>query len=233
MTAVLKRAEIVAATAIIDMNGSTDYVEAYVYSNGTVAQGTAQFTYFQGSMLAPLASGVVAGTGSAGYVPVWTGGNAVTYDSTSGGQFAWDLTNHRLGIGTTSPGFKLDVNGGINIAAGQNYNQQGVSVLRTSDNANTVVNPPSASGGVYLAWDRGSGGVFMGNLPNNSAGYALCYNNSNGQLMWGAACNWSDERLKTNIKPLAPVRGLAAIERLHPVTFNWPMPIERRAMGCR
>ena len=95
-------------TAIIDMNGSTDYVEVYFYdTNASPAiYGPAEYTYFTGGLLAPLASGTVAGTGSAGYVPVWTSGNAVTYDSTAGGQFAWDLTNHSLGIGTATPSTK-------------------------------------------------------------------------------------------------------------------------------
>ena len=90
-------------TVIVDMNGSSDYLEAYGYSSDGTASGGANLTNFSGSMLAPLASGVVAGTGSAGYVPYWTSGNALSYDSTSGGQYYWDSTNHRLGIGTASP----------------------------------------------------------------------------------------------------------------------------------
>ncbi|MDX1923257.1 MAG: tail fiber domain-containing protein [Alphaproteobacteria bacterium] len=93
-------------TAIVDANGTTDYFELYVWSQNTNLYGGSNVTYFTGGMLAPLASGTVAGTGSAGYVPVWTSGNAITYDSTAGGQFAWDLTNHSLGIGTATPSTK-------------------------------------------------------------------------------------------------------------------------------
>ncbi len=98
-------------TATVDANGTTDYFEMYVWSQDTNLYGGSNVTYFTGAMLAPLASGTVAGTGSAGYVPVWTSGNAITYDSTAGGQFAWDLTNHRLGIGTATPASALHVHG--------------------------------------------------------------------------------------------------------------------------
>jgi hypothetical protein len=57
----------------------------------------------------------VAGTGSAGYVPYWTSSTNIGSDQTSGGQFFWDSTNHRLGIGTTVPTTTLDVfSGGDN-----------------------------------------------------------------------------------------------------------------------
>jgi Chaperone of endosialidase len=103
----------VTLTAVVDANGTTDYFEVYAYNSANAAaEGNTSLTYFSGSMMAPLASGVVAGTGSAGYVPVWTSGNAITYDSTAGGQFAWDLTNHRLGIGTAAPTNLLTVGGG-------------------------------------------------------------------------------------------------------------------------
>jgi hypothetical protein len=68
-----------AVTAVIEMNGTTDYVEAYVYiGGGNSVSGTIGTSYFQGSMLAPLAEGIVAGTGTAGKIPVWTSGNALT-----------------------------------------------------------------------------------------------------------------------------------------------------------
>jgi hypothetical protein len=102
----------VTLTAVVDANGTTDYFEVYAYNSvNAAAEGNTGLTYFSGGMLAPLASGVVAGTGAAGYVPYWTSGNALTYDSTAGGQFYWDSTNHRLGLGTSTPSTLLHVNG--------------------------------------------------------------------------------------------------------------------------
>jgi hypothetical protein len=42
---------IVAVNAVIDMNGTTDYVEAFVAPSGTTVKGNAVSTYFTGSFL--------------------------------------------------------------------------------------------------------------------------------------------------------------------------------------
>jgi len=61
----------VTATAIVDMNGTTDYLEGYAQnSGGTTISGSASATYFTGALLAPLASGSLAGTGTASYLPI-------------------------------------------------------------------------------------------------------------------------------------------------------------------
>ena len=41
---------------IVDMNGTTDYLEGYVYSTGTALNGDAAFTYFTGAMIAPVSA---------------------------------------------------------------------------------------------------------------------------------------------------------------------------------
>lgn len=51
-------------------------------------------------------SSLVDGSGSAGHIPFWTDANSISYDN---GQLYWDSTNHRLGIGTTSPGKELHI----------------------------------------------------------------------------------------------------------------------------
>lgn len=152
--------------AILDMNGSTDYVEIYIYdASATTIEGTSRFTYFSGSMLAPLASGVVAGTGSAGYVPYWTSGNALTYDSTASGQFYWDSTNHRLGIGTTTPTQTLDVYGVIAATNG--------GMLSSGSSAGFQANDRSTSGaGVFY---RQNG---VNYLYDSTVGNVIAYNGS-------------------------------------------------------
>ena len=94
---------------IVDMNGTTDYLDAAVYDGGsTTIDGTASYTYFTGSLLAPLASGSVAGTGTASYVPKWSSStnltNSVLYDNGTG-----------VGIGTATLANTLDVNGRASI----------------------------------------------------------------------------------------------------------------------
>jgi hypothetical protein len=49
----------------------------------------------------------VTGTGVNGHVSYWTGANTQGYDNT--GNFFWDATNDRLGIGTATPAERLQV----------------------------------------------------------------------------------------------------------------------------
>ncbi len=53
--------------------------------------------------------GNLIGSGSAGKIPFWTSSNMLAYNST----FAWDNTNGRLGIGTTSPDQQLELTGNL------------------------------------------------------------------------------------------------------------------------
>lgn len=61
--------------------------------------------YFQTALSNP-----VTGTGLSGHVPYWNTSGTLTYDAD--GNLYWDATNNRFGIGTTSPGGILDVQGG-------------------------------------------------------------------------------------------------------------------------
>ncbi|MBI5469695.1 hypothetical protein HY968_00025, partial [Candidatus Kaiserbacteria bacterium] len=78
-------------TVILDMNGSTDYFEAWGTSNSTTFDGTATRTYFTGALIAP----VNATAGG------WQNDNTQSFlaDST-------DL----VGIGTSTPWAKLAIN---------------------------------------------------------------------------------------------------------------------------
>ena len=60
----------------------------------------------------------ITGNGSTNYIPYWTGTNALAFTG-----MYWDNTNGRLGIGTTSPQAKLQVNGRvlINYAAAPGF----------------------------------------------------------------------------------------------------------------
>ena len=49
----------------------------------------------------------IDGSGSANKIAIWQDSDTLTYDS----NLHWDNTNNRLGIGTSSPAYRLDVNG--------------------------------------------------------------------------------------------------------------------------
>ena len=58
--------------------------------------------------------GLLDGSGATNHVTYWSDANTLTYDN---GQFYWDPTNNRLGIGTPTPTYKLHLYGTSNNAA--------------------------------------------------------------------------------------------------------------------
>ncbi len=52
-------------------------------------------------------TGTVTGSGAAGQVTYWTGSSTVSGNN----NLFWDIVNERLGVGTTTPGHKVEING--------------------------------------------------------------------------------------------------------------------------
>jgi len=102
---------LVANTSIIlDMNGSTDYVEAFVYSAGNTVSGLTYFTYFNGTLIAS-GNGLAGGGGAsaindlsdvntsgaaAGNVLRYDGSNWVVSESSAGESAIASLTDVSL-----------------------------------------------------------------------------------------------------------------------------------------
>lgn len=103
-------------------------------------------------------------------------------------------TSNNVGIGTSSPVAKLQIETSIDRQA-----------IRMRDT--------DATAGKY--WNFGPDGSNSIVLENNAgAGVYI----ADGGTAWAGL---SDERLKTNIQALGATNGLAAINKLDTVTFNW------------
>jgi hypothetical protein len=114
-----------------------------------------------------VASSVTA-AGSAGAVQFNTG-NVLDADSSN---FLWDKTNHRLGIGTATPGSALDVKGTLRLS-GATSGYVGFAPAATA--GSTTYTLPSADGtSGQVLYTNGSGtlawGTITGVSPGGSAG---------------------------------------------------------------
>lgn len=142
-------------TAIVDMNGTSDYVEAMATSSGTVIAGTIERTYFSGSQIDG-GGGSAAAAGSAGQIQFNQGGNLQADSALN-----WDNTTKQLGIGTASPEARIEIEGGrlridgntssgvlelenelgdINyVFTGANNDRNGALVLRTNNSKDILL----------------------------------------------------------------------------------------------
>ncbi|MGE0512883.1 MAG: tail fiber domain-containing protein [Hyphomicrobiaceae bacterium] len=92
--------------------------------SGAIRYNTGNIQYCNGSSWTSLSSNTTAvleGSGSANHIAYWTDSDTLAYDS---GQFYWDASGNRLGIGTStlSAGAALNVSGGVVIKTGSGAN---------------------------------------------------------------------------------------------------------------
>lgn len=96
----------------------TDNTPGYYYNSGTPGSPVWERVM--------VSSGSLSGSGAATRVAFWSGATALS----SNANLFWDNTNSRLGIGTASPGWRLDVAGNARI--GDNAGQNTIAALAVS-----------------------------------------------------------------------------------------------------
>lgn len=143
--------------------------------NGTIAAadlssmgaGTNQSIIWNGTAWVPYspATGTLTGTGTTNYLPKWTGATTL-----SGTSLVYD-NGTNVGIGTTSPSQKLDVNGNLALAGKETINSSD-SWLR--------LNPSNAyASGTYIpGFFRADGGIASGGIGSLGSGTI----HANGQV---------------------------------------------------
>jgi len=88
----------------------------------TLVGSTLNIPQYQGVLTNPI-TGTGVGTSSGGRVPYFTG----TTTQVGSDNLWWDNTNARLGIGTASPSFRLDVNGTARVGASLDFQTTGIN----------------------------------------------------------------------------------------------------------
>ncbi len=125
------------------------------YSNAVALSNTSNVYYGNGSNL----MGVVGGTGTASYIPIWAAStslsSSVIYQSSAG----------KLGIGTTTPAAELDVNGHVNVSDTYNIDESPVVGIGSSSDANLFVGVGAGQNNVA---GQGTQNVFSGYNAGNS-----------------------------------------------------------------
>lgn len=134
-----------------------------------------------------------------------------------------------VGIGTTSPVVKLDVNGSINIASGLNLTWGGayaanIPTIAAVSGSSSYINfyPGGSTSGPKVKITNG-GDVGIGTTsPTNKLdvnGIIRTRNDTAYKPTGGSWTTYSDQRLKKDIAPFKD--GLAVLRKVNPVTFKF------------
>jgi hypothetical protein len=129
----------------------------------------------------------------------------------------------KVGIGTSSPGYSLDVSGDFRSTGNAILNNAGVGLLYASDWA-CFAHSSKFSAGNYAVLHNGSSGQTLLNTASGVNGEFRQNNstvgwwNSGGMAMPGYF-NTSDSNNKTNIKPLG--RLLDKLDKIEGKSFEW------------
>ena len=133
-----------------------------------------------------------------------------TYNGTAGATVITALTNGNVGIGTPTPGQRLDVAGNVNIVSGS---AQQLTIISTSTDPTGVLaltipstNSVCPTCSEYVLFNKAGTGT-IGNISANLSGNAVLYNTA------------SDRRLKEHIRPTH--YGLADLLKIEVKDYNF------------
>ena len=130
----------------------------------------------------------------------------MTYNGSSWIINATILSSGYVGIGLTNPDRMLEVNGQVEVHD---------------------INSGGTDGAIRIKGNASNYGTIQFVNPAGNAQWVSIIGQSTGNTAFSgsvSASNISDQRLKKNITPLNDGAGLAALEKLRPVSFEWKNP---------
>jgi hypothetical protein len=161
------------------------------------------------------------GSASGGSVLFVDSGN-LAQDNTN---FYWDNTSKRLGIGTNSPGYPLDVNGEIHIGSGNlSVSTGGITAMSTIQGGTLTDGTFSVNSGTITGATgiTSSGSITFSGLSGvMGSANAVCIQ---GGVLYdggGTDCTASSQRFKHDIQTLSSAQGLTLVNALRPVSFTF------------
>jgi endosialidase-like protein len=189
---------------VIDLNGTTDYVEAYVYNaGGTTILGDPAQTRFTGAL-------TTFGNGLANENTTISGTFKVsTTAQTSSNPSLYVSSSGSVGIGTSSPNARLQVTGGsvlINTTGHVIGSKLQITFDGSAEQGITIKNSVGSAAGAAIRFiDSGDA----------ASGGGIYFTSSNGITY----ATTSDRRLKENILPTG--EGLAKLMEIPVTDFNF------------
>jgi hypothetical protein len=186
---------------------------------------------------AGLSTAWASNTNASGVSVMGYNGSTGTYGQLGVGSYAGIFMNGNVGIGTTTPSYRLDVLGAAGTYAGRFVSSDGTASYLIGGNgfANSMQASTTANG-TYTIYSSASGaanaiGVY-GNASNSASYGVLGLNGASNYFCYlgggsysitcsGPTSGISDKRLKKDIRPLEANEGLSAIMQIEPVHYRW------------
>ncbi|MCG3166674.1 MAG: hypothetical protein POELPBGB_02454 [Bacteroidia bacterium] len=140
---------------------------------GTIRWNSPNFQGYDGTQWINFGGGTLTGSGTATHVAFWDGTNSLS----SNANLYWDNTNSRLGIGTSTPSYNLQVY--------HTSSSQGAAFFRINNSSNNgsalyaSTNGGGSSSAIY-AYNNGWGRAGNFEINNSSSDRSAIYASTNG-----------------------------------------------------
>lgn len=195
-----------ASDSHVFMGGTTEIARITNSGSGSTFSGPLSVTG-NANLTTAVIGTKVAFSGTNSRIQTSSSGDSVSIVGGSGSNGIAVDYNSRVGIGTLTPGFPIDIVGGARI---QSSGAPAALYTYANGQSNQYWLAGSDSNNNYVVSNQNNTGVYL----------------VNGQTSWTSS---SDARLKTDVQTIPT--GLDIIDRIRPVTFKWRLPDQNGLQG--